>query len=114
MLIFGLMFLAVPFPPTDVKISDCSDWTAKLSWVPVPSNDAPITHYLIEQQVDGNPVVFKLLLSVTNPSTTSVALNLTGSSVLRFRVKAVNSVGASRPSLTVETNCKSDETKVGT
>ncbi|XP_078342486.1 fibronectin type III domain-containing protein-like isoform X2 [Oculina patagonica] len=107
-----LRVLTVPFPPTDVKISDCSDRTAKLSWTPVPSNDAPITHYLIEQQSDGIPVVFKLLLNVTNPSTTSVTLNLTRGSVLRFRVKAVNSVGASRPSLTVETTCKSDESKV--
>ncbi|KAL9959653.1 hypothetical protein ACROYT_G032993 [Oculina patagonica] len=96
-----LRVLTVPFPPTDVKISDCSNWTAKISWVPVPSDDVPITHYLIEQQSDENPVVFKLLLNVTDPSTTSVALNLTGSSVLRFRVKAVNSVGASRPSLTM-------------
>lgn len=100
-------------PPINVKISDCKDWTAKLSWVPDPSDDTPITHYLIEQESNGNPVVFISLFTVTNPNTTSVSLELTKGSVPRFRMKAVNSVGASRPSLTVETSCKSNETKVG-
>ena len=104
-------FLAVPFPPTDVKISDCSDWTAELSWVPDPSDDASVTHYLIEQESDG--MVFRLLHNVTNPNTRSVVLNLTRGSVLRFQVKAVNSIGESRPSLTVETTCKSNKAKIG-
>ena len=106
-------FLAVPFPPTDVKISDCSDWTAKLSWLPDPSDDASVTHYLIEQESDGNPVVFRLLHNVTDLNTRSVVLNLTRGSVLRFHVKAVNSIGASRPSLTVETTCESKKAKIG-
>lgn len=114
LLFICLIFSAVPLPPTNVKLSDCKDWTAKLSWVPDPSDNASITHYLIEQESSGNPGVFLSLLTVTNPNTTSVFLKLSKGSVPRFRMKAVNSVGASRPSLTAETSCKSNETKVGT
>jgi len=107
-------FLAVPLPPINLKASDCKDWTAKLSWVADPSNNASITHYLIEQESSQNPVIFISLLTVTNPDTTSVFLKLSKESVPRFRVKAVNNIGASRPSLTVETSCKSNKAKVGT
>ena len=107
------LFSAVPLPPTNVQVSDCKDWTAKLSWVPDPSDNTPITHYLIEQESSENPVVFVSLLTVTNPNTTNAFLKLSKGSVPRFRMKAVNRVGASRPSLTVETSCKSNETKVG-
>lgn len=107
-------FLAVPLPPINLKASDCKDWTAKLSWVADPSNNASITHYLIEQESSENPVIFISLLTVTNPNTTSVFLKLSKGSVPRFRVKAVNNIGASRPSLTVETSCKNNEAKVGT
>ena len=108
-----LIFSAVPLPPTNIKVSHCKDWTAKLSWVRDPSDHTPITHYLIEQESSGNPVVFILLLSVTNPNTTNAFLKLSKGSVPRFRMKAVNSVGTSRPSLTVETSCKKNETKIG-
>ena len=109
-----LIFLAVPLPPINVKVSDCKDWTAELSWLPDPSDDASVTHYLIEQESSENPVVFTSLLTVTNPNTTSVFLKLTKESVPRFRVKAVNSVGTSRPSLTAESSCKGNDTEVGT
>jgi len=108
-----LILSAVPLPPTNVKVSHCKNWTAKLSWVPDPSDNTTITHYLIEQESSGNPVVFISLLNVTHLNTTH-PLKLSKGSVPRFRIKAVNSAGASRPSLTVETSCKSNETKVGT
>ena len=57
-------------------------------------------------------MVFILLLSVNNPNTTNASLKLSKGSVPRFRMKAVNSAGASRPSLTVETSCKKNETKI--
>ena len=101
-------------PPTNVKVSDCEDWTAKLYWVPDPSENASITHYLIEQESSGDPAVFLTLFTVTNHNTTSVFLELSKGSVPRFRMKAVNTVGASVPSLTVGTSCKGNETKVGT
>ena len=113
LLFIGLLFSAVPLPPTNVKVSDCKDWTAKFYWVPDPSENASITHYLIEQESSGDPAVFLTLFTVTNPNTTSVFLELSKGSVPRFRVKAVNTVGASRPSLIVETSCKGNETKVG-
>ena len=109
-----VIFLAAPLPPINVTVSDCKDWTAKFSWVPDSSDNASITHYLIEQESrSGNPVVFKPLPTVTDSNATSVFLELSKGSVPRFRMRAVNNVGASRPSLTVETSCKSDETKVG-
>ena len=114
LLFIGLIFLAVPLPPTNVKVSDCKDWTAKLYWVPDPSQNASIIHYLIEQESSEDPAVFLTLFTVTNSNTTSVFLKLSKGSVPRFRMKAVNTVGASRPSLIVETSCKDSETKVGT
>ena len=82
--------------------------------MPDLSENASITHYLIEQESSGDPAVILTLFTVTNPNTTSVFLELSKGSVPRFRVKAVNTVGASRPSLIVETSCKGNETKVGT
>ena len=107
------IFSAVPLPPTNVKVSLCKNWTAKLSWVPDSSDHNPITHYLIEQESSGNPVVFISLLTINNPKTKNAFLKLNKGSVPRLRMKAVNSAGASRPSLTVETSCKKNETKIG-
>ena len=107
------IFSAVPLPPKNIKVSHCKDWTAKLSWVPDPSDHNPITHYLIEQQSSGSPVVFRSLLTINNPNTKNAFLKLSKGSVPRFRMKAVNSAGASRPSLTVEASCKKNGTKIG-
>ncbi|XP_022810032.1 fibronectin type III domain-containing protein-like [Stylophora pistillata] len=91
----------VPFPPTSVKINKktCINRTTVLEWTTVPSNDAPILHFLIEQESNHEPDVFYLLFNVTNPNAKSVVLNLTGWSTLRFRIRAVNSFGTSRHSL---------------
>ena len=62
------------------------------------SNNAPITQYLIYQESNHNPTVFKLH-NVTDPNVTSFQLSLPGWTNLRFRVRAVNDFGAGRPSL---------------
>jgi len=69
-----------------------------LSWVTSASNDAPILHFLVEQESNHEPNVFKLIYNVTNPNATSATLSLTGWAILRFRLRAVNRLGPSRPS----------------
>ena len=91
--------VGVPFPPTNLAITDtCHNRTTTLSWVTSASNDAPIMHFLVEQESDYEPNIFSLLYNVTNPNATSVMLNLTGWANLRFRMRAVNRFGPSRPS----------------
>ncbi|XP_022804608.1 fibronectin type III domain-containing protein-like [Stylophora pistillata] len=94
----------VPFPPTNLKINEktCINRTTVLEWTTVSSDDAPILHFLIEQESNHEPDVFYLLYNETNPNATSVILNLTGWSTLRFRMRAVNSFGPSRPSFSTE------------
>ena len=88
----------VPPPPENLQITDCYDRAPILSWTPVTSNNAPITQYLIYQESNHNPNVFKLH-NVTDPNVTSFQLRLPGWTNLRFRVRAVNDFGAGRPSL---------------
>ena len=52
----------------------------------------------MEQESNHEPNVFKFIYNVTNPNATSVTLNLTGWATLRFRLRAVNRLGPSRPS----------------
>ncbi|RMX60520.1 hypothetical protein pdam_00001439 [Pocillopora damicornis] len=90
--------IGVPPPPENLQITDCYDRAPILSWTPVASNNAPITQYLIYQESNHNPTVFKLH-NVTDPNVTSFQLSLPGWTSLRFRVRAVNDFGAGRPSL---------------
>ena len=105
----------VPFPPTNLKINEetCINRTTVLKWTTTASNDAPILHFLIEQESNHEPDVFIFLHNVTNPNATSVVLNLTGWSTLRFRMRAVNSFGPSRPSLPTGAGiCKTSQSGV--
>ena len=90
--------LGVPPPPNNIKITDCYSTRMNISWSPVLSNNTRINHYLIEQESNHEPFVFKLIYNVTNPDVTSVSLALPGWATLRFRVRTVNSIGPSRPS----------------
>ena len=89
----------VPSPPSNLQLTDCYHRHTNLSWTPASSNSSHIKHYLIEQETNHHPSVFKLIYNVTNPDVTSVSLTLPGWSTLRFRVRAVNTVGPSRPSV---------------
>lgn len=100
-------FPGSPPPPRDLQITDCYNRKTNLSWSPVVSNDTGVTHYLIDQESNHTANVFKLVYNVTSPNITSVTLNLPGWTTLRFRIRAVNSFGPSRPSLpTAEDICK--------
>lgn len=93
----------VPYPPTDLQITGtCHNRTTTLSWITRASNDAPIMHFLVEQESNHEPNVFRLIYNVTNPNATSIRLNLTGWATLRFRMIAITSLGSSRTSLPTE------------
>lgn len=100
-----ILLLGRPSPPSDLQIIalDCFEWTVKLSWVPSASNGAPIDYYLIEEESSGNPVLF----NVTDPHAKEANLKLSGKTMRRFRITAVNKFGASRPSMfTAKGICK--------
>ncbi|KAL9959377.1 hypothetical protein ACROYT_G032696 [Oculina patagonica] len=102
----------VPFPPTSLGITEDTCWnrTTTLTWVTTASNDAPIMHFLVEQESDHEPNVFKFIYNVTNPNATSVTFNLTGWASLRFRMRAVNRFGPSRPSeATAAGSCRTSQ-----
>lgn len=92
-------FPGSPPPPRDLQITDCYNRKTNLSWSPVVSNDASVTHYLIDQESNHKASVFKLVYNVSSPNITSVTLNLPGWATLRFRIRAASSFGPSRPSL---------------
>lgn len=94
-----LPFPGAPSPPRNLQITDCYNRKTNLSWTPMVSNDTRVTHFLIDQESNHAPSVFKLVYNVTNPNITSVTLNLSGWASLRFRIRAVSSFGPSRPSL---------------
>ena len=101
-------FLGSPAPPSklDVTDIDCIEGTLKLSWIPGASNGAPIEYYLIEEESSSDPGDFTFVFNVTNPHATEAALKLSGTSVPRLRMKAVNKFGTSLPSLpTAEQVC---------
>ena len=96
-----------------VNEKTCIDRTTVLEWITIPSDDAPILHFLVEQESNHEPDVFYLLYNETNPNAISVLLNLTGWSTLRFRMRAVNSFGPSRPSLPTEAGiCRTSQAGV--
>lgn len=100
----------VPYPPTKLELlSDCFNRTTTLKWITGAANNASITHFLIEQESSYEPNVFRFLANVTNPNATSVSLNLTGWAELRFRMRAVNRFGPSRPSLPTVQKCVTKE-----
>ena len=94
------MFTGVPFPPIKLAITadTCQNRTTTLSWVTSASIYEINLHFLVEQESNHEPGVFKLIYDVTNPNATSVTLNLIGWATLRFRIKAVNILGPSLPS----------------
>ncbi|KAL9967619.1 hypothetical protein ACROYT_G025889 [Oculina patagonica] len=94
--------LAVPYTPSNLKITDtCHNRTTTLSWITMAS-DATIMYFLVEQESNHEPNIFKLIFNVTDPNATSVILNLTGWATLRFRVIAVTNLGLRFPSFPTE------------
>uniref|UniRef100_A0A671QR08 Neurofascin-like n=1 Tax=Sinocyclocheilus anshuiensis TaxID=1608454 RepID=A0A671QR08_9TELE len=83
-----------PDPPSDLEISDPSERSVRLTWVPGLSNHSPIKGTHIYINIDAN----KNNLSSYPGSLNSVILQLTPFVEYRFRVIAVNGIGPSKPS----------------
>uniref|UniRef100_A0A672PVS1 Neurofascin n=1 Tax=Sinocyclocheilus grahami TaxID=75366 RepID=A0A672PVS1_SINGR len=80
-----------PDPPSDLEISDPSERSVRLTWIPGLSNHSPIKDYWLL------PSSWKNLSSYPG-SLNSVILQLTPFVEYRFRVIAVNGIGPSKPS----------------
>ena len=104
----NLIFIGVPYPPTNLAITDCANRNTMLSWVTGAANNAPITQFIIEQESNHEPSVFYVIQNVTNPSATSFTFNLTGWATLRFRMRAVNRFGPSRASVATTEVCQTN------
>ena len=102
---FLLRLVGAPNPPNNLLITSCYNLTTELTWTPGSDNNASITHYLVEQEDASKPNVFEFHTKVDNVNVTKVVLKLTPWAVLRFRMRAVNNVGPSRPSLSTTANC---------
>ena len=105
----NLIFIgAPPYPPTNLAITNCFNRTTTLSWVNGAAKDGSITKFIIEQESSYEPNVFYSIENVTNPNATSFTFNLTGWATLRFRLRAVNRFGPSRPSVATSKFCRTD------
>ncbi|XP_051516802.1 neurofascin-like isoform X2 [Myxocyprinus asiaticus] len=92
-----------PDPPTDLEVSDPSERSVRLTWVPGLSNHSPIKEYLVQYSEDLLadywliPSGWRNLTSYPG-NLNSVILQLTPFVEYRFRVIAVNGIGPSKPS----------------
>ncbi|XP_068713129.1 fibronectin type III domain-containing protein-like [Montipora foliosa] len=99
-----------PYPPYNLKLSsDCQNRNTTLTWVTGESNQAPITHFLVERKSThpDHDDFWQVIASVTKPNATSYALvKMAGDADLAFRVRAVNGFGSSRPSKPTSSVCR--------
>uniref|UniRef100_A0A673HXZ6 Neural cell adhesion molecule L1 n=1 Tax=Sinocyclocheilus rhinocerous TaxID=307959 RepID=A0A673HXZ6_9TELE len=90
-------------PPSDLEISDPSERSVRLTWIPGLSNHSPIKEYVVQFTEDLLADYWLLPSSWKNLSSypgslNSVILQLTPFVEYRFRVIAVNGIGPSKPS----------------
>ncbi|KAL6482761.1 hypothetical protein MHYP_G00076330 [Metynnis hypsauchen] len=92
-----------PDPPTDLEMSDPSERSVRLTWVPGLSNHSPIKEYLVQYTEDLLadywlvPSGWKNLTGYPG-HLNSVVLKLTPFVGYQFRIIAINAIGPSRPS----------------
>ncbi|XP_068715039.1 fibronectin type III domain-containing protein-like isoform X4 [Montipora foliosa] len=99
-----------PYPPYNLKLSsDCQNRNTTLTWVTGESNQAPITHFLVERKSTHPHDAWQVIANVTKPNATSYALvKMAGNADLAFRGRAVNGFGPSRPSKPTSSVCRTD------
>uniref|UniRef100_A0A4W3JFN3 Neural cell adhesion molecule L1 n=1 Tax=Callorhinchus milii TaxID=7868 RepID=A0A4W3JFN3_CALMI len=87
-----------PSPPRDLELTDPTDRTVQLTWIPGDDNNSPITEFIVQFEEDRvQPRKWHNL--TTFPSTiNSAVLDLSPYVNYQFRVIAINEVGASEPS----------------
>ncbi|XP_061113347.1 neurofascin-like isoform X2 [Conger conger] len=88
-----------PNAPTDLELSDASERTIRLSWVPGDDNHSPILEFLVQFAEDRWEGGRWQNLSSYPGNLNSVILQLTPFTKVQFRVIAINAIGWSRPSV---------------
>lgn len=96
---------APPEPPTQVQVPECLQRSAKISWIPGSDNNSPIKEYIIEYNTTFNPDVWTELKRVDHPIY-NTAVEVSPWANYTFRVRAVNDVGVSEPSVHSSTVCR--------
>ncbi|XP_039605039.1 neurofascin homolog (chicken) a isoform X16 [Polypterus senegalus] len=87
-----------PEPPTDLELTDPSERSVRLTWVPGDDNHSPIKEFLVQYEEDlWERGKWKNLTSYPG-NLNSVILPLSPYVNYQFRVIAINEIGASRPS----------------
>ncbi|XP_067024144.1 fibronectin type III domain-containing protein-like isoform X2 [Acropora muricata] len=92
---------------------NCDDLTGQLSWVHNNSQGAPVDYYLIEEVSDGDPVVFRVVFNVTDAKARHASFKLSGKSVSRLRIKAMNKFGTINSVSTAVKPCNSTQSLKG-
>ncbi|XP_036977779.1 neuronal cell adhesion molecule a isoform X10 [Acanthopagrus latus] len=87
-----------PDPPTDLELTDQTERSVRLSWIPGDEHNSPTQKFLIQyEDLLHEPGVWVNLTEVAGTSTTA-QLHLSPYVYYSFRVKALNNVGLSEPS----------------
>uniref|UniRef100_A0A8C2XN73 Neural cell adhesion molecule L1 n=1 Tax=Cyclopterus lumpus TaxID=8103 RepID=A0A8C2XN73_CYCLU len=87
-----------PDPATDLELTDQTDRSVQLTWIPGDENNSPTQKFLIQyEDLLHQPGVWINLTEVAGTSTTA-QLNLSPYVYYSFRVLALNNVGYSQPS----------------
>lgn len=87
-----------PDPPTDLELTDQTERSVQLTWIPGDEHNSPTQTFLIQyEDLLHQPGVWMNLTEVAGTSTTA-QLNLSPYVYYSFRVLALNQVGYSDPS----------------
>nr|XP_043876399.1 neuronal cell adhesion molecule a isoform X3 [Solea senegalensis] len=87
-----------PDPPTDLELTDQTDRSVQLTWIPGDDHNSPTQKFLIQyEDLLHQPGTWNNLTDVVGTSTTA-QLNLSPFVYYSFRVLALNHVGYSDPS----------------
>ncbi|XP_059182101.1 neuronal cell adhesion molecule a isoform X5 [Centropristis striata] len=93
-----LTVVEVPDPPTDLELTDQTERSVQLTWIPGDEHNSPTEKFLIQyEDLLHQPGVWINLTDVTGTSTTA-QLNLSPYVYYTFRVLSMNRVGYSEPS----------------
>uniref|UniRef100_A0A8D3BF33 Neuronal cell adhesion molecule a n=1 Tax=Scophthalmus maximus TaxID=52904 RepID=A0A8D3BF33_SCOMX len=92
------MLTVKPDPPTDLELTDQTERSVQLTWIPGDDHNSPTERFLIQyEDLLHQPGVWVNLSEVAGTSTTA-RLSLSPYIYYSFRVLALNRVGYSRPS----------------
>ncbi|KAJ8371340.1 hypothetical protein SKAU_G00113680 [Synaphobranchus kaupii] len=94
-----LIVIDRPDPPTDLELSDPSERSVRLTWVPGGDNHSPILEFLVQFEDERWASGRWQNLSSYPGNLNSVILQLVPFINFQFRVIAINAIGWSRPSV---------------